>query len=46
MSFYYDQAAMRQRGPEDVVGVLVLLTCAVLALAIVGVVCRGEAERA
>ena len=33
MSPYYDQPALRQRGPEDVAGVLVLLTCAVLAFA-------------
>jgi len=31
MSPYYDQPVLRQRGPEDVAGVLVLLTCAVLA---------------
>ena len=33
MSPYYDQPALRQRGPEDVAGVLVLLACAVLAFA-------------
>src|ERR1700739_2732433 len=33
MSPYYDQPALRQKGPEDVAGVLVLLTCAVLAFA-------------
>jgi Type IV secretory system Conjugative DNA transfer len=31
MSPYYDQPGWRQRGPEDVAGVLVLLSCAVLA---------------
>jgi len=31
MSPYYDQPGLRQRGPEDVAGVLVLLACAVLA---------------
>ena len=31
MSPYYDQPGWRQRGPEDAVGVLVLLACAVLA---------------
>ena len=31
MSPYYDQPGWRQRGPEDVAGVLVLLACAVLA---------------
>ena len=31
MSPYDDQPGWRQRGPEDVVGVLVLLSCAVLA---------------
>ena len=30
MSLYYDQPGWRQRGPEDVVGVLVLLVCAVI----------------
>jgi hypothetical protein len=33
MNPYYDQPALRQRGPEDVAGVLVLLVCAVLAFA-------------
>ena len=33
MSPYYDQPGLRQRGPEDVAGVLVLLACAVLAFA-------------
>ena len=33
MNSYYDQPAWRQRGPEDVAGVLVLFTCAVLAFA-------------
>ena len=33
MSLYYDQPTWRQRGPEDVAGVLVLLACAVLAFA-------------
>jgi hypothetical protein len=33
MSFDYDQSTSRQRGPDDTVGVLVLLTCAVLAFA-------------
>ena len=28
MSPYYDQPGLRQRGPEDVVGVLVLFACA------------------
>jgi hypothetical protein len=31
VSPYYDQPGWRQRGPEDVVGLLVLLACAVLA---------------
>ena len=31
MSPYYDQPGWRQRGPEDVTGVFVLLACAVLA---------------
>jgi len=31
MSAYYDQPGSRQRGPEDVAGVLVLLACGVLA---------------
>ena len=31
MSPYYDQPGWRQRGPEDVAGVFVLLACAVLA---------------
>jgi hypothetical protein len=31
MSPYYDQPGWRQRGPEDVAGVLVLLACAVFA---------------
>jgi len=31
MSPYYDQPGLRQRRPEDVAGVLVLLACAVLA---------------
>jgi hypothetical protein len=31
MNPYYDQPGWRQRGPEDVAGVLVLLSCAVLA---------------
>ena len=33
MSPYYDQSTLRQRGPEDVAGILVLVTCAVLAFA-------------
>ena len=33
MSPYYDEPTWRQRGPEDVAGVLVLLTCAALAFA-------------
>ena len=33
MSPYYDQPGLRQRGPEDVAGVLVLFACAVLAFA-------------
>jgi hypothetical protein len=33
MSPYYDPSAWRQRGPEDVAGALVLLTCAALAFA-------------
>lgn len=31
MNSYYDRPGWRQRGPEDVAGVLVLLVCAVLA---------------
>lgn len=31
MSPYYDQSGWRQRGPDDVAGLLVLLICAVLA---------------
>ena len=31
MSTYYEQPGWRQRGPEDVAGVLVLLSCVVLA---------------
>jgi len=33
VSPYYDQPGWRQRGPEDVAGVLVLFVCAVLAFA-------------
>jgi hypothetical protein len=33
VSPYYDQPGWRQRGPEDVAGVLVLFACAVLAFA-------------
>ena len=33
MSPYYDQPTLRQRGPEDVAGVLVLIACAALAFA-------------
>ena len=33
MSPYYDQPALRQRGPEDVAGVVVLLGCAVFGFA-------------
>jgi len=33
MSFYHDQPSWRQRGPEDVTGVLVLLACAAVAVA-------------
>jgi Type IV secretory system Conjugative DNA transfer len=33
MNSYYDQPTWRQRGPEDIAGVLVLVICAVLAFA-------------
>ena len=42
MSLYYDQPRLRQRGPEDFAGVLVLLTCAVLAFALYLAVLRNQ----
>jgi hypothetical protein len=33
MSPYYDQPGWRERGPEDVAGVLVLFACAAIAFA-------------
>ena len=35
MSPYYDQPGWRQRGPEDVAGVLVLFACAAVAILLV-----------
>ena len=33
MNLYYDQSSWRQRGPEDVVGVLILLACVAVGFA-------------